>query len=383
MGGLRAKGPRLKIVHLLPSLIVGGAERAAIGLANWQASHGNYVSLAVGWKDPNDVLRNSLDPTVRIEYIGPSQRNRYLHGLWWVWRRRRWLADQDVVHVHLIYGAVLATALYAFRALGRQPRPAIIETYHAVAMPISRGQQWLHTQMLKMRDAAVLMAEDPHWRKFREGRTSPRIALIPNGLPQPACLAKDDPAVRDYRSSSGLADRSVVVAHLGRLVAERRPELILQVFARVAGQTNEGVSFLFVGAGPEESRLKALARELNIDRRLRFPGLARDPSAAFAAMDVFLTINAGTVTGLAGVHAALCGVPIVAVQLDPEYRPTERDWIWSSSDLDAVAQEVCRIASDAQGRSALAARQKKFARANLTVESMGGAYAELYEQLRS
>lgn len=371
----------MKIVHVLPSLIMGGAERAAIDLANWQASQGNDVTLAVGWKDPNDLLRGAVEPAVRIEYIGTSQRKRYVQGLWWVWRRRSWLAVQDVAHVHLIYGAVLGTALYLLRPEGLKPRPLIVETYHAVAMPIPGLQRWLHTQLAKVRDATVLMAEDPYWRNFRKARRRTRTALIPNGLSQPPCLAKDNPAVREYRSNSRIPDDSVVVAHLGRLVAERRPELILQVFGRVARQTTEQVHFLFVGGGPEEARLKALARELGIEKRMRFPGLAPDPSAAYAAMDVFLTINAGTVTGLAGVHAALCGVPIIAVQLDPEYQPTDQDWIWSSSDLDAVASEASRLLNDETARKAAGEAQRRYAHKNLTIDRMGDAYSTLYERL--
>lgn len=127
----------LRIVHMLPALTKGGAERVAVDLANASARAGHRVTLVVGWKVDELVLRVRLHPDIRVIYMTETpvgKLQRYRAGFGWLQANRAWLAAQDVLHLHLTHAAVLGTILYALRALSRAKIPAVTETYHSVGM---------------------------------------------------------------------------------------------------------------------------------------------------------------------------------------------------------------------------------------------------------
>jgi glycosyltransferase involved in cell wall biosynthesis len=369
----------LRIVHVVSALVKGGAERAVVDLAAIQSRNGCDVTIVAGWKADEKLLRAEIDPSISVEYAGDGERGRYSQALKWAWRRRAWLRQCDVLHVHLTYGAVIGSGLYLLRS---GPRPIVVETYHASGMPIPAIQSWVHRQLARARDSMVFMAEDSRWNRFRRNRPYPRSALIWNGLADPLCLSRTSPEAQSYRRSSGLpAATGLVIGTIGRLVAERRPELVVRAFAEAARLLRPNAHFLFVGDGPERASLRRLGKELGIGDRLHFPGLALDPAPALAQMDLYVSVNVGNVTGLAGVQAAMCAVPTVAVQLDSNHSSAESDWIWSAVEPAAVGAEIARLANDEAARRDRGLRQRQFAKEKFSIARMEQSYRSLYSDL--
>ena len=156
----------MKIVHVVPALTKGGGERVAIDLANHAVDSGDQVSIIAGWPVESKLLLNAVNPKVSVCYVSQSKTSkigRYFNLISWVIRNRFWLANQDILHCHLTYGSIFGTIVKILRN-GKQP--SIIETYHAVGMPIPRLNRWLHALLAKYRDAIVLMAEDIFWCDF-------------------------------------------------------------------------------------------------------------------------------------------------------------------------------------------------------------------------
>ena len=126
----------MTIVHLVPSLVKGGGERAAVDLANWQSRQGHSVTVVAGSMVDERLLRDQLYEGVEVIYVTRSAGRlaRYIAGLAWLWRKRSWVAHQDIVHAHMSFSAVLLTAIYYWRRQSGVPKPRLFETYHAVGM---------------------------------------------------------------------------------------------------------------------------------------------------------------------------------------------------------------------------------------------------------
>lgn len=372
----------MKIVHVLPALTKGGAERIVADLANRGAQAGHEVAIIAACPANSALLRNSLHPDVRVLFISDSidaRVGRYLSLLPWLWKHRVWLAEQDVIHCHLTYGAVFGTAVIIFRRLGRARRPTVVETYHAVGMPIPSLHRWLHTQLASCRDALVLVAEDDYWRMFLANRPGLLSEIIPNGISISHEVMVDPETRRSYRRKIGIPDECrFVIGAVGRMEPARRPWLYLPLFAEVDRVCGPGVHFVLAGGGAELQRMSALVAKYGLTGRVHLPGLVHSSYLPISIMDLYITLNIGPITGLAAMEAASSGVPVVAIQMLAGYRPGPSDWIWSSDEIAAVAGRVIALLRSDPCRETLAARQKSYVRLHRTTDAMSDSYHSLY-----
>ena len=133
-----------------------------------------------------------------------------------------------------------------------------------------------------------------------------RVTCIANARPPVSALL---PSKEAARAHLGLPALGPVIAWVGALSSEKRPELALRVVAEVAD------GFLVIaGAGPLQSAVTDGAGAL-LARRHRFLGVLDDLGPLWAAADVVLLTS--RTEGMPGalIEAALHGVPATAVDV--------------------------------------------------------------------
>lgn len=371
----------LSIVHVLPYLGKGGAERVVVDLANHAAARGDRVSIVAANRVDESLLRMELNPTIDVRYVTQttSRREPYLKLLPWILRKRDWIFRQDVVHCHLTFGSIFGSCVQLLRHLAGRRRPAVLESYQAVAAPMPKLKRWLHARLAARRDGFAIMADDGYWGAFLVRHPRLPSAIIPNGIAPPRGRRSDVEERARYRRQIGLPeDCQSVVLTIGRVVAERRPWLFLPIFRKVADAMGPGVHFVFGGEGPAKNRLLKEASEHGLDGRVHVTGFVRDPAVPLSIADVYVTLNVGPVTGIAALEAVFFGLPVVAVQIFPGYDKGAEDWIPSGTDPCQLAAQVVELIRSPECRSALAARQRAYAEANLTVEAAAASYDSLY-----
>lgn len=362
----------MKILHFIPSLIRGGAERVAIELANDAARRGHQVTMVAAVRHSHELMPAPLRSDVELRYVHPSGgvRGAQLRLIPWTIANRQWLLGQDVIHCHLWLGTQFGALLQRIR--GRREKPVIVETYHAVGMPIPRHHRAVHALLLHGRDATAFMAEDPYWSRYRAVRPGELFRTIPNGVSAPRARKPGG-----GREATGIPGDALLVGSIGRLVDERRPDLLMDVFAGIARDI-DSTHLLLGGEGPERPALEARARSLGLQGRVHMPGLVLDAAEPLGIIDLYLTVAVGPTVGVAALEAALFGLPVLAVQLLPEYRATGEDWIWSSADPAEVGARAVELLHDPAARRALAERQQAHAHAHYSAEAMGEAYERFY-----
>lgn len=373
----------MKIVHVLPALTKGGGERVVVELANHAAQAGHQVTVIAACPVDSALLRDALHHDVRVRYVSDSvdsRVGRYFRVLPWLWLHRSWLAEQDILHCHLTYGAIFGTIVKALRS-GK--RPSIVETYHAVGMPMPWLMRWFHARLATHRDAFVLMAQDEYWRKFLARRPDLLSKIIPNGISisDPSCI---DVAQRmSYRKELGIPENCrFVIGSVGRLAPERQPWLYLPIFTEIARVLGPEVHFVLAGGGSELDRMRALVTEHGLAGRVHLPGLVLDPRPTMLAIDLYITLNVGATPGVAAMEAAMLGVPVLAVQLLAGYQSGPNEWIWSSANLLDVANQSIQLLRSPSEKLALIERQRSYVRAHHTTEVMASAYSLLYQAIK-
>ncbi len=118
---------------------------------------------------------------------------------------------------------------------------------------------------------------------------------------------------------------------------------------------SENVSFLIYGIGPDEQKLKTLAKELGVERRTRFMGEIghEELPLALAACDIFIRPSRSEGMGNSFVEAMAAGLPVIATQeggiadflydakRNPELPTT--GWAVDANSSEQIADAVSRI----------------------------------------
>jgi phosphatidylinositol alpha 1,6-mannosyltransferase len=108
-----------------------------------------------------------------------------------------------------------------------------------------------------------------------------------------------------YRRSFGIEDDCTVICWVGRLVAEKRPDIFANVCRRLHAR-GENFHALVIGSGPVEEEFKTLPNTtfcgwMNADQL----------SVAYASSDIFLFPSAVETFGNVTLEAAASGLPVV------------------------------------------------------------------------
>ena len=172
------------------------------------------------------------------------------------------------------------------------------------------------------------------------------------------------------------------IIHVGRLVPEKRVDLLLRV-ARLLSERFTDLELLVVGDGPERSNLERLAQEIGLGDRARFVGAVHDPETLgryFRASRVYVLAGRG---GLA-INDAMCfGKPVVC----SVYEGVEKDlveeggngYIFQPEDEADCAEKVGRILADDGLAARMGQRSEEIIRTRMNIHMLVGRYAAAFE----
>lgn len=352
----------MRITTVIAGLGGGGAERVCVNLANAWVSGGSDVTiltlsqktripaypihsrvrrLDVGWPRwayPEELNTKSLAPLLRG-----------LHGvacfeiieempLLAMLRYAILASTPDVVVAHIDYTNVRVLA-----AMHETGLP-VIACEHTDTSQFTIGE-WQSTREALYRRASAVVAPHPtiaHWL-MRHGA---RAYAIPNPLNAPPSICAE---------RTGKQKRLVT---LTRLSGEKRVDLLITAFAKIAGDFPEWDLEIY-GNGPELPSLVALVDEL-ASKRIQLRGFTNTPFAMLAGADLFVSASWVEGFGNAVWEALACGVPVVTMECGAPVRSLVRDGIdgliVDDDSAEALASALASLMSNDTARNALAAR---------------------------
>jgi len=185
-----------------------------------------------------------------------------------------------------------------------------------------------------------------------------------------------------FREKLGIDPDDVVICFVGRLVAEKRPDIVANIIKRFHAE-NVPFHALIVGAGPAENEMKKLpnttcAGWLDGD----------DLATAYASSDIYLFPSSVETFGNATLEAAASGLPLV-VDLGCSghlVKDGVNGYGCGSDDLDAYYQATLTLLTDDEKRAefSLQSRQMSQQYENRKVMSqMVANYSHVYDEFYS
>ena len=177
-----------------------------------------------------------------------------------------------------------------------------VSTLHTVGRPAG----WLYQKMTHW-GARVIAPCTEAVTYLREVFAVPRdrIRQISHGVNPAAWPVPSPEAKAGARKIFNLPPEAPVLVCVARLGILKGQDLLIQALAG-ARTSGADLRLLLVGAGADESRLRAMARDLGLTDAVQFLGFA-DPHDALAAADVFVLPSWQESFGLAPVEAMMSG----------------------------------------------------------------------------
>ena len=210
----------------------------------------------------------------------------------------------DIVHAHW---GILGALAVATRRVHR--RPVVVTIHGSDLRTENKPIKALTRYAIARADAVVTPSTEFHrWCcALRPDDWSCRF--LANGVDMPARAALEQRFARPVNDSPRLVT-------VGRLIAERRHDLLLRAFAEVLTR-HPGAKLIVVGDGPQRAALEALTAELGISASVEMAG-AVDHSAVGAhllASDLYVSPTTIENFGTAVVEAAAHGLPAVTTRV--------------------------------------------------------------------
>jgi glycosyltransferase involved in cell wall biosynthesis len=204
------------------------------------------------------------------------------------------------------------------------------------------------------------------------GRHAP-VSAIPNGVPIPPPLP---PSERNRRRAElGLAPDDLAILAVGRMTAQKRPLLFLEIAARILARVPEA-KFFWIGDGPLATEWDSKATSLGIAPRVQRLGWREDVATLLASGDLLLHTAEYEGLPLAILEAMAAGLPCAVSETLHREMPflDEGNSIRVSDDnaLVAVLQDRPELARRAKAAGTLAA-------ARFSTGAMAAAYEALYK----
>ncbi len=208
-----------------------------------------------------------------------------------------------------------------------------------------------------LRQADQIVAESGNIKEntFRYYNYSGQIETVPLGFIQPRFR-------RVTRVNLGLPEDQVILISVGRLVRRKGYEYAIRAVSKLARQGRQ-VKYLIIGDGPEETALRDLVKEQNIEENVMFLGYVSDEAKYqyLTQSDIYLLSSLHEGFGICLLEAMYCGLPIVATNNggQTDFLTNGRNVFFIPPEDDkSLAEEVTKLINNGQLRHQMADNNK-------------------------
>ncbi len=358
----------LRILHVIPSMGYGGAERQAAYLARGLVALGHDVHFGLFAGGENlPLLEQSGARVHRLRAVGNYDPRRLLE-LAGIARR----IEPDLVQTWL----PMADVLGAFVARWLGVPWVYAERYAPDAYGISLKVAF--DQWLARRYAAAVISNstsaDAVWARWlAPGR---RHGVIRNALP----LAEFDATPPADPRQLGLPPELPLVLYIGRMLPHKGIDTLLDALERVNAE--RPIAALLLGVGELHETVRARLDTPGFAGRARAPGFRYDTAAWLKRASVFVSLSRFEGMPNTVMEAMAMRCPAVVSDI-PQHREILDDAsarFVPLGDAAAVAAAIRRTLDEPAEAAARAARARAVADA-WSVEATSRAWASLYHQL--
>lgn len=275
----------MKIMFLIRSLDVGGAERQLVSLARGLQEVGHTVSVAVFYSggklelelEDSGVIIHSLEKGGRWDIIGFGKRVVQL------------VKSQQIDIFHSYLPGANIIAVLAKPLLGNAP---VVLAVAASNMDLScydrtaRLTYWLEARLARFSELIISNSKAGLLCAVQRGFPESKMIVLPN--PHDTEKFRNDIEGRQrVRQEWGVKDKDILIGTIARFDTMKDHRSFIKA-ASILIKERQDVRFVCVGDGSDTyiSDLQELTVQLEIDERFIWPGPRQDMPDVYSALDI-------------------------------------------------------------------------------------------------
>ncbi len=286
---------KIKVLHILPSLSSGGAERLVLDLLSNFSANNFSVELLL-FKSKGFFYDEARSKGIKV-IVFKKRFKLDIINFFNIYKRIRKLSP-DIVHTHLgadIYGS-LAAKLAGVKF--------VVSTEHNVAKNNGGAYNFFRKILSCFFNKIIAVSSAVkndliNNFKLKEGK----VILIHNGVDVNKFKIK-----KDVNNSS-----EVVFGSVGRLVPQKNYSLLIKALAQVK---NKNFKCLIAGEGYLKNDLKKEINEFGLEDRIELVGLKHNIADFLNQLDFFVLPSRWEGLGIVLLEAGLLRLPVLASKID-------------------------------------------------------------------
>jgi glycosyltransferase involved in cell wall biosynthesis len=331
---------KLKIVHLVTSLEVGGAQHnMLLGLPNLDPTRYKHVLVSI--MDRMQMKQQFQQAGIEVHSLGLRKKT----DITAAWRLRSLLKSihPDILHTYLIHGNVLG------RIVGRLAGvPTIIGSELTIGQAGRIGR--LATKLTNPLTDAVEVNSETGGKSVAIdlGVPASKIEVVLPGLDLDAFGSTDQRS--QTRNEIGVEDNEHLVLYVGRLRTVKGVEYGIRAFAKALEQ-HPNMKLALAGEGDQRKELESLSTELRIENNVKFLGARIDLPNVLSACDSVIMPSLSEGFPRVAIEAMASSKPIIATRVGgtPEAIIHNQTGILvPSKDIEAMADAIVNVANNSE-----------------------------------
>lgn len=359
----------MRVLHCIPGMGGGGAERQLAYLAGPLASFGWDVHVALQAGGPNLPRLEQSGATIHRLHAASSYDPRLLTQLAGIVRRIR----PDLVQAWFVQMDVLVAAVSSLTGV-----PWILSERSAEQAYPANWKNRLRIALA--RTASAIVANSRGGREYWQDRVPPAMPLvvIPNAVP----VEEIARVHADVPGALAVSGRDALVLSIGRLDAEKNAQRVFAACCELARRPSTKV--VLCGEGPLRRSIVQQIEASGLKGRLEAPGYIEALWPILMRADAVLAGGAFEGRPNAVLETMAAGRPLVVSDI-PAHREilddTSATWV-NPHDAGSMARGVASVLDDPSGAAARAAAARSRVQ-QWSVASIAAEYDRMYRAVLS
>ena len=368
----------LRIMHVISSLAVGGAERNLLNLVR-DNSHPHITHIVV-CRRFGGLHQDFIEAGIELILLDSAKYALY--------NPLRWREISEIASLATIYRIDILHAhcppsLFFVPLAARKAKCRCAVSVHAMRKQLTFFEYQQIFPVKRKVDRYIEGSKGVISDLCEAGISPDKIACVPYGV-DGALFARNNQTLRmDFRRSHNINKDAIVACRIARFHPQKGFDLLLKMVPEIVDRL-PGFRLLLVGDGPEMGSLRKLAKELGVSEAVIFTGFYLRTEEIYAASDLVLITAREEALGISQLEAMAAASAFVAYEVGglSEVLQHERNALLiESGDEAGFIDAVASLAVDESKRWRFGQESLKRFQQSYSIEAMRNGVVKIYQDI--